>query len=448
MLFSLIITAHGEGRLADKAMASALRATKKLEGEFEILINIDRGTAETVECLQKYANTEHCKIITSDFGDVGPARNQAASVARGQYLFFIDADDLISENFISETLKILETEEGAVVSPEFCISFEEEANRGAVLAMQNSTTRERDAYMLFSVNCWIIAIAGRREIFLEHPYIKTVDGYGHEDYALNIELASAGIRHLVAPNTVYYYRQRLSSRRKEHDMNFLTQPYSDLFEFEQWQRIENDTAELHGVKGLYVKLRQNRLVNALLSPLIESAKKVAGKGLATAGLPDAVLSEWAAMGKIEPKVAMKGKKFNAMGRFGVNPFCPASDAYRRLCSQITDYPDCVILTAQLDKQLQGSLDKIKTGGMVGRIAVITTSPSDDEVMIHEGLVDVIRFGDEEGLDQKQKQLLLTRLLVQLKTQKLIVLGDGYGKEWVSTHSELARTLGYSTSEDT
>ena len=48
--------------------------------------------------------------------------------------------------------------------------------------------------MLFNVNLWVMAIAGRRETFLKHKYIRSEGGYGHEDYAMNIELAAAGFR--------------------------------------------------------------------------------------------------------------------------------------------------------------------------------------------------------------------------------------------------------------
>ncbi len=58
--------------------------------------------------------------------------------------------------------------------------------------------------LLFAQNQWPSSCGARRETFLKHPYTLTKNGFGHEDYALNIEAASAGIKHIIASGATLF----------------------------------------------------------------------------------------------------------------------------------------------------------------------------------------------------------------------------------------------------
>lgn len=476
MKFSVIITAHDEGFILARTLQSVALAARLVRSAFEVIVHLDKATTETSEIAQKYCIEERfrddigderkvqCRVFENEFGDVGEARNFAAQQARGEYLFFIDGDDLISENYITSILKVLESSDKKIVaSPEYCIEFHDTEKTGAILRMADSGSREHDAFMLFSVNLWVVAIAGRREIFLEHPYIRSINGYGHEDYALNIELTSAGIKHLVAPETVYFYRRKDHSRQNLHNTSMRTQPYSELFDFRKWQRMgreQKKTSQISSgkndqrsvscrMKNLYVSLRQNKIVGKAATKAVEASKKLAGQHMAMAGLPESVRSEWQKVAKLEPKVSPKGKRINALGRFGVNPYCPASEAYRKLCRQIKSFPDEVVL---VDNQAAVKSLSRKTEKVYGFIilgcndnSVISRKADDDAQQSKKdkarlGESFMINYAEEaRGLSPEQRDLLLTRLLVQLKTTKLRVLDSEAGQKWLEQHRELTKS---------
>lgn len=104
---SVIITAHDEGLLAHKTMLSILRALEiSRVNKYEIIVHIDCGTDDTIKYFQRYVDDKHFKIIQNCFGDLGESRNAAVKVARGKYVLFRDADDLVSNNYVAEVLKI------------------------------------------------------------------------------------------------------------------------------------------------------------------------------------------------------------------------------------------------------------------------------------------------------------------------------------------------------
>lgn len=419
MKFSLIVTAHDEGMVVEATLTSVFRAVEfwreksgASEEDFEILVLLDRGTEETRECLRGY--TGKVRVIECDFGDVGPARNYAASEAWGEYVFFVDGDDLVSRGYVDGALKILETaEDEIVVCPEYCIGFSEDGRTGSVLRMAGSGRevgeigepregwREHDAFLLFNINLWVMAIAGQRKTFLEHRYIRSENGYGHEDYAMNIELTAAGVRHEVVPGEVYFYREKTHSRRTWNDERKATEPYSELFAPEFWRTFpaiekQRRAGVMGRLKKLYLSVRQNKAMRALA----ESVRGAMSKKIVKE-LPQEVLEEWGAIAEIEPiagKSVRKGssakrfeKKINAMGAGGVNKYCPASDAYLLICREY--------------------------GGFSG--------------------VDFEKHA--RGLDAEQRDLLMSRIMVQSRG-KARFLDDGCLKEWKKIHPELAENL--------
>ena len=95
----MAVTAHNEGLVAHKTMRSILEATKRLEEKkisYEILIHIDNGDQITKDYFKRYAKMPNVVIYENNFGDPGPSRNFLAQKASGEYLTFLDGDDLMS----------------------------------------------------------------------------------------------------------------------------------------------------------------------------------------------------------------------------------------------------------------------------------------------------------------------------------------------------------------
>src|SRR5271166_2816189 len=101
---SCLLNLHAEGILAHRTIKSLELARKFAEERgvrSELLIVFDRATDETVQYVERSAHVDGAaKIIFTDFGDPGPARNAGIEQATGEYISLLDGDDLVSQNWL------------------------------------------------------------------------------------------------------------------------------------------------------------------------------------------------------------------------------------------------------------------------------------------------------------------------------------------------------------
>lgn len=86
---SCILTAYNEGALAHVSIDSVLAQSN---GDFELLIVDDGASEATRETLHRFDDPRIVHIRQANDG-LSSARNRAISVARGEYICFLDADD-------------------------------------------------------------------------------------------------------------------------------------------------------------------------------------------------------------------------------------------------------------------------------------------------------------------------------------------------------------------
>lgn len=207
---SIIVTLHSEGIIAHKTILSLLENITNLpkDASYEIIISADNPTTETVDYLARYEGDDRFKVLQVSFGDPSQNRNNAIKQSSRHYIMLIDGDDMISPNFLQKAYSIAKTrKEPVLVHPEAHLQFGIEETNCVLWMMEDSFSKEEDALIMSYWNRWTNVQFGRREIFEQHPFAQTGDGYGYEDFHFNSETRSSGISHKVAPETVLFYRK-------------------------------------------------------------------------------------------------------------------------------------------------------------------------------------------------------------------------------------------------
>ena len=91
---SVLMTVYNRGKYIPAAIESVLAQTFK---DFELIIVDDCSTDRSVDIARTYANKDsriRVYVNEENLGDY-PNRNKAASYAKGQYLKYVDADDIV-----------------------------------------------------------------------------------------------------------------------------------------------------------------------------------------------------------------------------------------------------------------------------------------------------------------------------------------------------------------
>ncbi|MEM7624105.1 MAG: glycosyltransferase family 2 protein [Planctomycetota bacterium] len=87
--FSVIIPVFNRGRLVQEAIESVLAQS---HADYELIVVDDGSTDDTPQRLEHFA--DRVRVLRQDNAGVSAARNRGADEARGDYLLFLDSDDL------------------------------------------------------------------------------------------------------------------------------------------------------------------------------------------------------------------------------------------------------------------------------------------------------------------------------------------------------------------
>lgn len=458
------VTAHAEGILAHKTMQAIFVGLKELDSKkypYEIIVHIDNGDDVTDEYFKRYEKDKRIKIIHSHFGDLGLSRNCIAQNANGKYISFLDADDMLSSNWYTSALKRMEeSKETIMVHPNIQFNFGA-GTRLEFTERKDSFEKYEDAIILAGVNRWCSAIMGERETFLKYPYMETKNGYGYEDYHLNSNTVGHGIKHMVAHETVMFYRQKASgSLLTSSNMDKVIQPYVSLFDIEFFKSITESeiqsmkprTAESRrrgGMLKVYYAIRGNKYANFFITPVAKLTKRALGIGLAEeqkggVKVPGFMLSEWKKINKIESQLYPTKDALKEIFQAEPDSY-DVGLAYYDLVKDIPKKPDYIFVVPWVrvggaDKVLVNYLKAIKHNHPDWMVAVITTMPGKN---IRSGdLPDnayIVDYGNRAStIWPTQREILFSRLLTQLQCKKIHIINSEYGYTWASTHKKFMK----------
>lgn len=108
---SFVIPAYNVEKYIQRCVES-IYAQMKEQGLFEVIVVDDGSTDGTLNTLRRL-QAEYEKLIVLEQSNQGPgaARNAGLEKSQGRYIWFVDADDYISENAVAFLLKRLNDEQ-------------------------------------------------------------------------------------------------------------------------------------------------------------------------------------------------------------------------------------------------------------------------------------------------------------------------------------------------
>lgn len=183
MKLSIIIPSYNCGKYIPRLLTSL---EKQLTSEVEVLVVNDGSTDDTLAVLGQFKGI---KVIDKPNGGVSSARNAGLEIAQGEYIAFIDSDDMVSENYIAEILnKINDGDDYFYISWRF-------------IGNQNHTIIIEEEPPLW--NCCVWNTIFKREAIGETRFDETMKHA--EDYDFNARVKKEGMRRGNITKVLYIY---------------------------------------------------------------------------------------------------------------------------------------------------------------------------------------------------------------------------------------------------
>jgi glycosyltransferase involved in cell wall biosynthesis len=111
-LVSVVIPAYNAERFIAEAVGSALAQTWP---NVEAVVVDDGSSDGTLDALEAYGTDERVRVISQDNAGPSAARNRGIEAARGEFIAFLDADDLWLPEKLERQMPLFENEKVGVV---------------------------------------------------------------------------------------------------------------------------------------------------------------------------------------------------------------------------------------------------------------------------------------------------------------------------------------------
>ena len=152
---SIIVPVYDVEEYLVECIESILAQTWK---HFEIILVDDGSTDSSGKMCDEYAEKYNCIfVIHKKNGGLSSARNAGIDVARGNYLAFIDSDDVVHPDYLRELVKIVEKENADLVACDFCVGTS--CQWGETSEVKYDIRRDEDVLERMNDNDVVVTVA-------------------------------------------------------------------------------------------------------------------------------------------------------------------------------------------------------------------------------------------------------------------------------------------------
>lgn len=290
-LVSILIPAYNAENWIKDAAKSALDQTWSKK---EIII-VDDGSSDNTLHIAREFESESVKVITQANMGASAARNKALSLAQGDYIQWLDADDLLAPNKISQQLKMRHKEGSARIlfSSAWCkMFFRLKKAKMATNLLWKDLDPIEWIITKFNENAWMANssfLISRKLTEMAGPWDEKLSLDDDGEYFCRVVCNSEKV--LFVPDAISYYRQcnikSLNKSRTDEACKSLFLSYrkciGHILTLEDSERTRNASLK-YLQRWLYhfypekpvIYPEENELLQELLKELNKLAKELGG----------------------------------------------------------------------------------------------------------------------------------------------------------------------------
>jgi len=221
-LVSIVMPAYNASRFVEQAVRSVLGQSYE---NIELIVVDDGSTDDTVNKIGRI-NDSRLRVISQLNQGACVARNRGLQESKGEFIKFLDADDVLYPDAISlqvkEMLALAKDEE--VFGDFDYIDADGNVFRHSTINQEQYEEQNQDEWLLYHWQMVTSCPLHRRELLMRVGGFDVHLQSGHEGM-LHFAMSIAGVRFVYRPGAIYQYRihqdpQRISIKRELSIPNF------------------------------------------------------------------------------------------------------------------------------------------------------------------------------------------------------------------------------------
>lgn len=351
-------------------------------------------------------------IRSVNLQSLGGARNLGVTIASGQYIAFLDADDLFSENWLYSAFVASKETPGSIIHPELNVFFGKQ-NIWWPHIDQSSRAFEPEALLYH--NYWTALAFCPKPILTQIPYhsFQIETGFSFEDWHWNCETISQNFIHRTAAKTAHFIRLKDSgSLNQDSNINNSLIPHTKLYD---------TLGQDHRDPSLNLDF--------LVSKLLMKTREFMGRVF---GLPNWAKKELIKLSSIEPLLCSLEISSGNPTFFNHAPRSKIKSDVFFDCLKRTDigshsYDYVYILPSP--KSIDQILEPQKTG--TKSLFMFTNSPEDLQL----GKFQSINLGKSSLLSETDVKFILARLLIQIQPRHIQNFSSELGEQTLTLYGK-------------
>lgn len=201
---SVIIPVYNTEKYLDKCLESVERQTLE---NIEIICVNDGSKDNSLEILKKHAEKDNrIKIIDQKNMGVSAARNSGIRAAKGQYITFVDSDDLIKEYTYQSCMEIIKTENPEIFIYGYRTNEDEDVPQNIDISKCNFYDHDNFMRAYYNSHPAVWDKIFKRDFLLKNQIFFNEDIHCAEDYVFTLMALLRAEKIVDCPNRFYYYK--------------------------------------------------------------------------------------------------------------------------------------------------------------------------------------------------------------------------------------------------
>ncbi len=209
MDISIIIPVYNAEKYLRRCVESVMAALKNFKGKSEILLVDNNSSDSSLSIIREFAK-KYPKLIRGlrcTAPGAGAARNYAVTKATGEYFWFIDADDTVSENSVLELMAKAKSTDADIVMVGLVKIFPD-GHKDKIPAFSPEKADFKSRFIRSELGPVQVLI--RREWYIKHNF-KFLEGVIHEDMDMMPALILYTDKIASVNKPLYFYYQNPDS---------------------------------------------------------------------------------------------------------------------------------------------------------------------------------------------------------------------------------------------